>query len=399
MAIAIRIEEVRSGLVARLRGRRAEIEEAILARVYSVSDAAQTADPEYADGLKAAVRAALGYGIEAIESSEDRAPPIPTALLAQARLAARAGVRLETVLRRYLAGYTLLGDFVIEESEKGGALNGTSLKRLLRVQAELFDCVIAAISEEYRRERENRLRSPEQRLAERVKRMLAGEPVDTVGLTYEFEAWHVGAIGLGPRVGEGLRELADRLDRRLLLVQVEGETVWGWFGGRRRISTEEFASHAAVALPAGTSIALGEPVQGQIGWRLTHRQAKAVLPIAHRTTETVLLYAEVGLLASILRDDLLFDSLRRRYLDPFQRDRDGGVLARETLRAYLAADRNVSSAAAMLSVDRNTVARRIRAIEERIGCPLNSCATELDVILRLDELDDPDAIDAYAADR
>jgi hypothetical protein len=33
------------------------------------------------------------------------------------RLAARKGVRLDTVLRRYLAGYTLFGDFLIEETE------------------------------------------------------------------------------------------------------------------------------------------------------------------------------------------------------------------------------------------------------------------------------------------
>ena len=49
-----------------------------------------------------------------------REAPVPVALLAQARLAARVGVSLDAVLRRYFAGYTLLGDFLIEEARALG---------------------------------------------------------------------------------------------------------------------------------------------------------------------------------------------------------------------------------------------------------------------------------------
>ena len=127
----MRIEEIRRGLTMRLRKRRAEIEQATLTRVSSISDPKEKPDPEYSEGIKAAVTAAIEFGIEAVERSEEHPPPIPTTLLSQARLAARHGVKLETVLRRYLAGYTLLGDFLIEESERGGPLKGASLKRLL----------------------------------------------------------------------------------------------------------------------------------------------------------------------------------------------------------------------------------------------------------------------------
>ena len=53
-------------------------------------------------------------------------------------------------------------------------------------------------------------------------------------------------------------------------------------------------------------------------------------------------------------------------------------MARETLRAYFAAERNISSTAAALGVDRRTVTNRIRAIEELFGRPLKDCATELE---------------------
>jgi DNA-binding PucR family transcriptional regulator len=88
-------------------------------------------------------------------------------------------------------------------------------------------------------------------------------------------------------------------------------------------------------------------------------------------------------LASVLRDDLGTTSLRQIYLEPLERARDGGKVGRETLRAYFATERNISSTAAALGVDRGTVTNRIRAIEEIFGRPLNDFATDLETALRL----------------
>jgi DNA-binding PucR family transcriptional regulator len=88
-------------------------------------------------------------------------------------------------------------------------------------------------------------------------------------------------------------------------------------------------------------------------------------------------------LASILRDDLGTISLRHLYLEPLESGRDGGKVARETLRAYFATERNISSTAATLGVDRRTVTNRIRAIEELFGRPLGDFATDLETALRL----------------
>ena len=56
--IAMRIEEIRRGLTARLRARRDEIEQATLTRVSSVPDPTENPDPEYTEGVKVAVTAA-----------------------------------------------------------------------------------------------------------------------------------------------------------------------------------------------------------------------------------------------------------------------------------------------------------------------------------------------------
>jgi len=386
----MRIEEIRSGLAKRLRARRGEIEQAALTRINAVSDTPQRSDPEYLDGLRTAVSAAVGYGIEAVEGSEDRPLPIPTVLLAQARLAARHGVMLETVLRRYLAGYTLLGDFLIEESERGGSLNGTSLKRLLRVQAALLDRLIAAVCEEYALEATMRRNSAEQRRAEQIERLLAGERIEPTELAYDFEACHhIGVTVSGPKAVELVSCLVTALDCRSLVLKREEGTVWAWFGSRHGIDVDEIKRQLPQRLPPNVSVAVGEPAKGLAGWALTHRQAKAALAIARAESKGFVRYTEVALLSSMLQDDLLATSLRRLYLVPLlEKGKEGEVLC-EALRAYFAAERNVSSAAAALGVSRRTVANRLRVVEHCIGQPLGAVLTEMDAALRLDEFGPP----------
>ncbi|HWO47309.1 MAG TPA: helix-turn-helix domain-containing protein, partial [Solirubrobacterales bacterium] len=94
---------------------------------------------------------------------------------------------------------------------------------------------------------------------------------------------------------------------------------------------------------------------------------------------------DVAVLASIARDELLATSLRRLYLEPLERMRDGGKVARQTLRAYFDAERNISSTAAALGVDRRTVRNRLRAIEDSLGRPLTGSLADLEIALRLDD--------------
>lgn len=379
------LTEVRSVLAERLRERLPEIQEAVGRRVYSISDPHEVADPAYLEGLNAALAAAVEYRVAVLEAGERWAPDVPAVLLAQARLDARDGVALDAVLRRYFAGNTLVGDFLVEEAERA-EVPGSVLRDLLREQATLGDRLLAAVSEEHARAAKGRPGSAAERRRECVKRLLAGELVDTSELGYDLDARHLAVMAKGEGAEELMRGVAKALDRRLLAVCRDEEPRWAcWLGGRSELAAEQALEALADAVPAGTIVAVGEPGEGLAGWRFSHFQAKAALPLAERRGQPVLRYADVAVLASIARDDLLATSLRRLYLAPLERTRDGGKVARETLRAWFAAERNVSSTAAALGVDRRTVRNRLRSIEELLGRPLRGSLADLEIALRLDD--------------
>ncbi len=375
-------EAARTRLARRLRSRHEEIEQAALTRVYAVSDPSEIADGEYREGLRGTVAAALHYGTAAFECADDRSPPIPTELLTQARLAARNRITLDAVMRRYIAGYTVFGDFVIEAAEEEGISIGSSLKRLLRVQAALFDRLLTAVTEEYNREAEQPGSGAERRM-EQVRRLLAGELLDAPDLRYDFDAHHVGLIAAGDGAEEQLKQMLAGFDCGSLIVPTAEGALWAWIGSRERVDPAELQIQSP---PDRLTVAIGEPGKGLAGWRLTHRQARAALPIASASPERLARYGEVALLASIHGDELLAASLHQIFLAPLEGESDGGQVARETLRAYFTAAHNASSAAAGLGVSRNTVTRRLQAIERAIGRPLDSCSAELEAALRFREL-------------
>jgi len=376
-----------------LQSRRAEIEETALTRVQSISDPAGDDNPEYAEGLRLAVSVAIDYGLSAIEHGDGYGDgwdvPPPAVLLTQARIAARNSVALETVLRRYFAGYTLLCDFLIEEADAGGLLDRAELKYLLRAQASVFDRLLAAVADEYAREVSARPDSSRRRRAECVRRLLDGELVGTSELDYDFDRHHLGLVLSGVCAEEALREGLSRARQRSLVVSQGDNLAWGWLGSQHPFDPVLVDTIAAEDWPPHVSVALGEPLPGLAGWRLTLRQARAALPLCSRRSCAVVRYRDVALLASMVQDDVLSASLRCLYLDPLDGERDGGAVARETLRAYFAAERNLTSAAAKLGVSRRTVTYRLHAIEERLGRPLRAIAAEVEAALHLDALHEP----------
>ncbi len=378
------LDEARVLLASRLRERRGEVEAAIATRVYAIADPREVRDPSYESDLQAAVRAAVEHRLEGLEMGERRAPEVPAVLLAQARLDARDGVELDTVLRRYFAGNALFGDFLGEEAERLEVPSST-LRRLLAAQATVFDRMVAAVSAEHGREARNRPSGTAERRRQCVKRLLAGELVEDSVLDYDLDAHHLAAIARGEEGERVLSEVAAALGRRLLIVRREEEPVWAaWLGGGRPLAVEEALAALGGIDSDGVVLALGEPDAGLAGWRSSHLQAKAALPIAERRGIGAVRFLDVALLAAVERDELVAASLRRLYLEPLAGSRDGGAAARETLRAYFGAERNISSTAATLGVDRRTVRNRLRAVEQLLGRPLREVAVDLEVALRLD---------------
>jgi hypothetical protein len=369
-----------------MRECRPEIEAAVRSRSETLLESVRGLNAEFMESQRAAVGAAVDYGIEAVEFGEARCREVPAIFHAQARLTARSSVSLDMMMRRYFAGYVLLGDFLMREADSC-SLDGLVLQCIMRDTAAVFDRLISTVAEEYQREAQGLLSSPEERRAARVRALLSGELLDAADIDYEFDDWHLGVIATGEGAPAALKELAGPLDRRLLYVRSDEETVWGWFGGRRPIKGDLLETALCSLWPEQMSLALGESARGLSGWRLTHRQAQAVMPVARRTESGWVRYADAAMLASFLQDDLLITSLRERYLTPLASERDGGVTLRATLQAYFSADRNVSSAAALLGVKRQTVTNRLRIVEEKIGRPLGSAGAEVEAALRLHELE------------
>ena len=377
------LREVRATLGERLRERLPEIQAAVATRVYSISDPHAVTDPAYPEGLNTALAAAVEHRLAVLESGERSAPPVPPVLLAQARLDARDGVALDTVLRRYFAGNAIFGDFMVEEAERA-EVPSSDLRRLLGEQATLGEQLIAEVSEEHGREANRRPRNAAERRRECVKALLAGKLVDSSELGYDLDGHHVALMARGEGAEELVRELAKTLDRRLLSVQREEEAKWAcWLGGTRPLAAEQVLQALPPMVPEGVFVTIGEPAEGLEGWRYSHRQAKAALPAAEYKRRPVVRFYDVLLLSAILPNDLLVEFLHEHYLEPFERMRDGGKVIRETLRAYFAAGWNISSAAAALNVDRHTVRNRLGAVEALLERSLQAEALNLQMALLL----------------
>jgi PucR C-terminal helix-turn-helix domain/GGDEF-like domain len=383
-------------VMARLRAREQEIVQAIFVGVReAVPTSGDERDGEYVAGLRDAVVAAVDHGLEAIEGSGRGRLATPVSVASQARRAARAGVGLEAVLRRYVIGHALLWDFVMQEAERLELAGGAGgVRAMLRAQASVLDDLLVAVACEHVRECERVGRSREHRLVDRVRALLAGERAKDIDLGYPLDGEHLGVLARGAGAHAALRRLAVDLDRRLLWVESTDHTpwAWAWLGGRRGLNPQDVQRTLATQGPAAErelSLAIGESASGLTGWRLTHQQAQAARAVAQLSPGPVTRYADVALLATALKDEMLAGALLDTYIAALQDARNTGPVLCETLRAYLAAECNLSSAAAALGVARRTVENRLRTIEARLGRSVHPCPAELEVALLLDDLGTP----------
>ena len=373
--------DARASLLSHLQARSTEIEAGVITRINTIEAAREVDDPDYVHGLRAAVPAAIEFGLSIIETG-DHTPPIPTPLLTQARLAARNSVSLDTVIRRYIAGRDELNAFLVEGIEETG-LQLAWLIGLLEALSAGVDRLLAEVSAEYALEAQRRPSSTHARLAERIKSLLAGERLDTSDLDYDFRAHHLALVTEGEGAADAVRSLAKILNGRHLVVHPAADTVWAWIGFRDSIDRSGLTRTLATNWPDSIPLSLSEPMLGIDGWRVAHRQAKEVFPLAVRDGHRIARYADEMQVAVMTTDDVALASLRALYLVPLERGRDGGAIDRETLSAYFAAGRNGRATAGALDVSRQTVSHRLKSVEAKVGQPLLECAANLELALNL----------------
>jgi hypothetical protein len=377
------LDEIRALIVRGLRPERREVERAIWGRIRdAVPAAGDSGTPEYETGQLEAISAIVSCSLDAIARGPEWSGPIPGPAALQARRAARLGVSLGTVQRRYFAGHRELGEFVTRELDRSGFSNdGEVIHHLRRTQEALLEHVTAAIEREYEHEHELLTGS---RRSETVQRLLAGERVDELDLAaldYDIRAsFHVGIVASGADVGEMVSRLKGTYPRKSLSVHLDGRACL-WLGVKA-----VDVRHLSLDGADDITLAVGEAGTGLDGWRLTYNQARAAFAVAALKAEKIAWYADHRLLAAALENETLARSLTQKYLVPLSGKSDGGVKLRRTLRIYIELQCNATSASHRLRIGRHTVEGRIRAVEQLIGCPLHTCLPELAVALRLDEL-------------
>ena len=333
------LEEFLLALAARLRARRDELVAAIFAHVReTVAEPLLDGDVELVAGLGEVIAAVVDAGIESIERGQRWSEPVPQAAVEQARRAARSGVSLNTVFRRYLAGHEFFWDRVMEEADHSDVSDDQRVALLSRAwmaQMSFFDRLIDSISEQYMQESRRATWSSAQRRAELVQDLLAGRTIDARRLDYDLDALHIGVIATGAGAEDALRRFATRLDRRLLPIARGQETVWAWLGGRQEIPAPALERALRATAGADVALALGEPASDVAGFRRTHREAQAAFEIARRRGcgPGVTRYADVALVALALQDEDISNSFIEIYAKPLDDDGDDAKL-RETLRAY-----------------------------------------------------------------
>jgi sugar diacid utilization regulator len=260
-----------------------------------------------------------------------------------------------------------------------------------RARERLLERLTAAVEAEYLQEREGIEHAPDRGRAEVVRRLLADERValsELAELDYELHAsWHLGLIAAGAKTAQSvLKRLEIGLGRKLLAVLCADGAVWAWLGGQRALASTDIERTLQVGLTADDVLAVGSPGKGMDGWRQTHREAQAALLVALRKREGLVRYADSPLLAAALQNDTLAKWLKDLVM-PLRRRPDGGMRLFEALRAYIDSECNRRAAASVLEVDRHTVVNRLRAVEDLLGHTLHTRLSELDVALRLEELD------------
>jgi len=369
-------------LSERLLLRRRELWQAVLSQAHQVATVPAD-DVTYREGMRTAAMAAVDYGRDVLEV-QTSLPPVPSQLLAQARLAAASGVSLDSVIRRYVSGNATFSSAVIQGAYEIG-LSPDAVQQVMDCQAEGFDQLISAVTREYARELDRRSTSNESHRLKLIGSLLEGATVDSRGLGYELDQSHIGLITSSSHPKGLLHDLGRRLDRRVLVAKRSDQEIWAWLGGRDELQQEEIQRVLAHLWPNRLPLALGEDCRGRAGWCLTHRQARRSWPSALRDPLGIVSYRQVALSAAILKDKDLVAFLRESYLLPLLEGKGGKESSLcETLRTYFSTGGNVASTAAALSVSRQTVTNRLRQAEERLGVQISSCRLELECALRLE---------------
>lgn len=340
--------------------------------------------PDLTEVVRVGARRSMGAELRALADGAVPPASCPEVDADGARYCARLGVPLHYVLKQYRMGHAIQWEAwfeLVEEAEPDPSARRDLLERGSRFFFEYADRMSRFATEHYTDEREHTLESREQRRVHLVREVLDGGEVAPDALGYELDGVeHVGLIAWGPEAADWVREQARRAGRRLLLVGAAEDIWWAWLGTG---SGEAARPDAKLRPPPAVRLAIGSKLPGAEGFRRTHRQAVAAHRAAVNRDEPVLRFEDVALEALAGADREAAAEFVATELRGIDGDDVRSARLRDTLAAWFASGQNAAATAARLGVHEQTVAQRLRAVEERTGRTVAARRAELETALRL----------------
>lgn len=323
-------------------------------------------DPDLLEAARSSALANVALATELVRgtmSPEDMEPP-PQAT-AFARALARRNVPVAELDRAYRVAQVTLWRWAVDEVRaRVDADVADAIEGLSEAVFALGDIFSLTVMRRYAAERERWLRSAEAVRAATVQEVLAGGPVDVAAasarLRYELRHAHVAFVVWSEGETEAPESAAAAVGGPgALLVPLGTGTVAGW------------CAPGGVQPEAGgaVAVALGTPAADVEGFRRSHAEAleaRRVARLSGRAAPGLVRYADVALLALLTQDAEQARRFAAAVLGPLAGGEEAMRKLADTLLVALEEQGSPRRAAARLGVHENTVAKRLRSVEELV---------------------------------
>jgi PucR C-terminal helix-turn-helix domain len=302
------------------------------------------------------------------------------------RANAQLGIPLDWILTGFRVGHRCHWEAwmdLVERSVQDADARRELLNRGSKFFFDYVDRLSALLTEEYEREREQVQRKRAGQRTVLVHQLLNGAEHDSETIGWPLEHHHLGMLAWGETPDRTIEELGRALGRPVLVVEsgMQG-TRFGWASGAGPLGRAEERMVSSFK-PSHGQLALGLEAAGADGFVLTNRQSRRAGWVAWSTDDPVTRFRDVALEALAVEDEDSARAFVAAEICGFDDHSARSQRLRETLRAYFSADQNAAAAAASLGVHQQTVANRIKAVEELLGSTVGARRGELELALRL----------------
>jgi DNA-binding PucR family transcriptional regulator len=373
----------------------ADLMDQVYAAVSAAADEPLRSEPVLAAEVAASTRAnVLHWAAGMLADPGGRVPAnLSPEVLGIAREAFRRGID-QTVYTTYHAGQNAVWAYWMRTAFSLSSDPVVLRQALAAGSASLagfVDDMVAALSEQLRRERAELARSSHARRFEVVSLILDSAPITTgrasTGLGYDLRARHTAAvIWTDPRRPDqaALAQAAEALGgaaraRQVLTVIASSSSVWAWLAAAA--DTGAGAITAATAAHPAVRIAVGPASSGADGFRRSHFDAVATQRLmSRRPGLRVARFADIQLAALALQDEQRASEFVARTLGALAgADRE----LRDTLGVYIGERFSAARAARALYTHRNTVLNRLRRAERLLPLPLAGNGVDVGAALEI----------------